>query len=102
MGTAEKLRSAEAREGLICNHPWVKGLCSFDQKVDRVQQFMKDGAEIGDVNVRVIEMTGEAGDVFMTHPLMLHAGSTNCAQRPRLVLSSTVYRGGVAVSALYE
>jgi hypothetical protein len=50
----------------------------------------------------VIEMTGEAGDVFMTHPLMLHAGSTNCAQSPRLVLSSTVYRAGVAVSALYE
>ena len=97
----EKLRSAEAREGLIRNHPWVKGLCSFDQKVDRVQQFMKDGAEIGDVNVRVIEMTGEAGDVFMTHPLMLHAGSMNCAQSPRLVLSSTVYRAGVAVPALY-
>ena len=100
--TAEKLRSAEAREGLIRDHPWVKCLCSFDQKVDRVQHFMKAGAEIGDVNVRVIEMTGEAGDVFMTHPLMLHAGSTNCAQSPRLVLSSTVYRAGVAVSALYE
>jgi hypothetical protein len=99
---AEKLRSAEAREGLIRNHPWVKGLCSFDPNVDRVQQFMKDGAEIGNVNVRVIEMTGEAGDVFMTHPLMLHAGSRNCAQSPRLVLSSTVYRAGVAVPALYE
>jgi hypothetical protein len=98
----EKLRSAEAREGLIRNHPWVKGLCSFDQKVDRVQQFVKEGAVINDVNVRVIEMTGDAGDVFMTHPLMLHAGSRNCAQSPRLVLSSTVYRAGVAVPALYE
>jgi hypothetical protein len=47
-------------------------------------------------------MTGDAGDVFMTHPLMLHAGSRNCAQSPRLVLSSTVYRAGVAVPALYE
>jgi hypothetical protein len=97
-----KLRSAEAREGLIRNHPWVKGLCSSDQKVDRVQQFVKEGAVINDVKVRVIEMTGEAGDIFMTHPLMLHAGSTNCAQSPRMVLSSTVYRAGVAVPALYE
>jgi hypothetical protein len=80
----------------------VKGLCSFDASVDRVQQFVKDGAAIGDVKVRVIEMTGETGDVFMTHPLMLHAGSTNCATDPRLVLSSTVYRAGVAVPALYE
>jgi hypothetical protein len=99
---AEKLRSAEAREALIRNYPWVKGLCSFDETVDRVQQFVKGGAVMRDVNVRVIEMTGEAGDVFMTHPLMLHAGSTNCAKDPRLVLSSTVYRAGVEVSALYQ
>jgi ectoine hydroxylase-related dioxygenase (phytanoyl-CoA dioxygenase family) len=99
---AEKLRSAEAREGLIRDYPWVKGLCSFDETVDRVRQFVKGGAVIGDVNVRVIEMTGEAGDVFMTHPLMLHAGSRNCARDPRLVLSSTVYRSGVSVDALYQ
>jgi hypothetical protein len=99
---AEKLRSAEAREGLIRDRPWVKGLCSFDANVDRVQQFIKDGTTIGDVNVRVVEMTGEPGDVFMTHPLILHAGSKNCAQDPRLVLSSAVYRAGVSVPALYE
>lgn len=101
-GPAEKLRSAEAREALIRSYPWVKELCSLDEKVDRVQQFVKGGAVIGDINVRVIEMTGEAGDVFMTHPLMLHAGSRNCAQDPRLVLSSTVYRAGVTVPALYQ
>jgi Phytanoyl-CoA dioxygenase (PhyH) len=99
---AEKLRSAEAREGLIRDYPWVKGLCSFDAKVDRMQRFVRAGAAIGDVNVRVIEMTGEAGDVFMAHPLMLHVGSTNCTQDPRLVLSSTVYRAGVSALALYE
>ncbi len=99
---AEKLRSAEAREGLIRNYPWVKALCSFDANVDRVQQFVKDGATIGDVKVRVVEMTGEAGDVFMAHPLVLHAGSVNCRQQPRLVLSSTVVRAGVSESGLYE
>jgi hypothetical protein len=98
----EKLRSAEARESLIRNYPWVKGLCSFDANVDRVQQFVKDGTAIGDVNIRVVEMTGEAGDVYMVHPLMLHAGSVNCTQVPRLVLSSIVYRAGVSVSAIYE
>ena len=80
----------------------MKGLCSFDETVDRVQQFMKGCAVMRDVNVRVIEMTGEAGDVFMTHPLILHAGSTNCAKDPRLVLSSSVFRAGVEVSALYQ
>lgn len=98
----EKLRSAEAREGLIRAYPWVKGLCTFDANVDRVRQFVRESAVIGEVNVRVIEMTGEPGDAFITHPLILHAGSTNCAKDPRLVLSSTVYRAGVTVPALYE
>lgn len=99
---AEKLQSAEAREGLIRDYPWVKGLCSFDANVDRMQKFVRAGAAIGDVKVRVIEMTGEAGDVFMAHPLTLHVGSANCTQDPRLVLSSTVYRAGVSAPALYE
>jgi hypothetical protein len=98
----DKLRSAEAREALIRAYSWMKELCSFDEKVDRVGRFVKEGAVIDNVDVRVVEMTGEPGDVFLTHPLILHAGSTNCAKDPRLVLSSTVFRSGVSVSAIYE
>jgi Phytanoyl-CoA dioxygenase (PhyH) len=98
----DKLRSAEAREALIRAYPLIKELCSFDENVDRVRRFVKEGAVIDDIDVRVVEMTGEPGDVFLTHPLMLHAGSTNCTKDPRLVLSSTVYRSGVSVSAIYE
>jgi ectoine hydroxylase-related dioxygenase (phytanoyl-CoA dioxygenase family) len=54
-----------------------------------------------DVELRVIEMTGEPGDVLLTHPLLLHAPARNCASVPRIVLSSTVFRSGVQQSALY-
>ncbi len=80
----------------------MKGLCSFDENVDRVRRFVKEGAVIDDVDVRVVEMTGEPGDVFLTHPLILHAGSTNCMKDPRLVLSSTVYRSGVSLTTIYQ
>jgi ectoine hydroxylase-related dioxygenase (phytanoyl-CoA dioxygenase family) len=46
-------------------------------------------------------MTGEPGDVLLTHPLLLHAPSKNCAASPRIVLSSTVYRSGVRPSEIY-
>ena len=98
----DRMRSADVRKALIRGSAWVKSLCSFDARVDRVQQFVKEGAVIDGIDVRVVEMTGEAGDVFVTHPLMLHASAKNCAKDPRLVLSSTVYREGVSVSALYQ
>lgn len=97
-----RLRSADARRALIRTHPWIKALCSLDGKTDRVRQFMKVGAAIDGNQVRVVEMTGNAGDVLMTHPLLLHAPATNCAREPRMALSSTVYRNGVDAAGLYQ
>ena len=97
-----RLRSADARKALIRTHPWIKRLCSLDQGIDRVRQFMKVGAVIDGNEVRVVEMTGNAGDVLVTHPLLLHAPATNCAKEPRMVLSSTVYRNGVDAAGLYQ
>jgi ectoine hydroxylase-related dioxygenase (phytanoyl-CoA dioxygenase family) len=56
---------------------------------------------LDDVELRVVEMTGEPGDVLLTHPLLLHAPAKNCAALPRIVLSSTVYRSGVRPSEIY-
>src|SRR5579863_8022776 len=42
----DRLRSADSRKALIRTCPWVKALCSFDERVDRVQQFMNDAAVV--------------------------------------------------------
>lgn len=96
-----RLHSADARKALIRTCPWMKALCAPDGTADRVRQFMESSASFDDVELRVVEMTGEAGDVLLTHPLLLHAPAKNCAPVPRLVLSSTIYRSGVQPSALY-
>ena len=98
---AELLKSADARNALIRTCSWVKELCSRDSADGRVQRFIESSEVFGDVKLRVIEMTGEPGDVLLTHPLLLHAPAKNCASVPRMVLSSTVYRSGVQLSALY-
>jgi Phytanoyl-CoA dioxygenase (PhyH) len=100
-GNVERLKSADARNGLIRTCSWVKELCSRDSADTRVQRFMERSEVSGDVELRVIEMTGEPGDVLLTHPLLLHAPARNCASIPRIVLSSTVFRSGVQQSALY-
>ncbi len=99
--SGERLHSADARKALIRTCPWMKALCAPDGTADRVRQFMESSASFDDVELRVVEMTGEAGDVLLTHPLLLHAPAKNCAPVPRLVLSSTIYRSGVQPSALY-
>jgi len=101
IGGAEKMRSAEVRKALIQRHRWIKGLCSFDSKVDRVRELMETTFTIDDVEVRVVELTGDPGDVILMHPLTMHAASPNCSAVPRMVLSTTVYQRGVNWNALY-
>ncbi|HZC45711.1 MAG TPA: phytanoyl-CoA dioxygenase family protein [Candidatus Acidoferrum sp.] len=98
----ERIRSADARKALIRTCPWVKELCSRDSSDGRVQRFMEEREVFDDVDLRVVEMTGEPGDVLLTHPLLLHAAAKNCAAVPRIVLSSTVYRSGVSWSEIYS
>jgi hypothetical protein len=92
--TVERLRSADARQALIRSCPWVEALCSADGTDERVQRFMERGEVFDDVELRVVQMTAEPGDVLLTHPYLLHAGAKNCASGPRIVLSSSVYRSG--------
>jgi hypothetical protein len=47
---------------------------------------------IDDVEVRVAEVTGRAGDVVVCHPWALHNGTPNTADRPRLMRACRVYR----------
>ena len=98
----EVLRSADARMRLIRAYPWVKALCSRDEKTDRVRRFMREGTRIDGVEVRVVEMIGEPGDVLLVHPMMLHAPALNCSSMPRFVVQTTAFRKGVEPFKLYR
>jgi Phytanoyl-CoA dioxygenase (PhyH) len=100
-GKAERWRSADVRNALIHTHPWVKALCSRDEDSNRIERFMNRGTTVEGVELRVVEMTGEPGDVYLVHPLMLHAPAPNCADIARIVLSSFVYRNDVSPEMIY-
>lgn len=44
------------------------------------------------IEVQLEELTGEPGDVVMTHPWTLHAGATSAGTTPRIMLRHHVYR----------
>ena len=97
-----RIRSADVRKGLIQRYRWVKELCSADSRKDRVEQFMRTATKAEDVDLRVVEMTGDPGDVYLMHPLMMHAASPNCLGMPRIALTTTIYKRGVDWRALYD
>jgi ectoine hydroxylase-related dioxygenase (phytanoyl-CoA dioxygenase family) len=99
---ARRLRSADVREALIRSYPWIKALCSRSETADRIGRFMNVSTAANGAELRVIEMTGDAGDTFLVHPLILHAASPNCANVPRMVLSTFVYRNGLEPGTLYQ
>lgn len=44
------------------------------------------------IEVRVEELTGDPGDVVLTHPWMLHAGASNIGVTPRMMLRHRILR----------
>jgi hypothetical protein len=83
-------KNARARRALLRSDPWLSGLHRPDDPRARIQQFMHDGADIDGVPVRVVEVTGCAGDVFLMHPGVLHARPVNAGNAPRFMTSGFV------------
>jgi hypothetical protein len=80
-------RSADVRKRLRADSPWFRALCSLRAGEDREARFMACAYDAG---LQVVELAGDAGDVFVMHPWLLHAPSENHGERPRLVLTERV------------
>jgi hypothetical protein len=59
---------------------------------------MRRGAVVEGVPVRVAELAGEAGDVVIGHPWLLHCGAPNCGPAPRLMRVQRVRLAAPAIS----
>jgi hypothetical protein len=82
--------SAKMRERLRSDHPWFARL--WYTPGDDVRGLLEDRARVHGVEVRVEEMTGDAGDVFVMHPFMLHGAAHNALEQPRMMLAQSLYR----------
>ena len=87
-----RARDAQAQRAWLWRaHPWLAALTGeAASPADRRKAFMEDGAEIEGISVRVVELTGEPGDMVLCHPTIVHTASPNCGTWPRLMRSGTV------------
>ena len=68
------------------SHPWLMALAGeAPSPADRVAAFMDRETVVEGVPLRVVELTGEPGDMVFCHPAMVHCGAPNRGAQPRLM-----------------
>ena len=83
------LAGADMRK-LLQKHPYIRDLHSAGDRNARIARFMDSVEHDGDIPLQVVENTGEAGDVILLHPLVLHVAAPNTGAEPRFLLSGGV------------
>jgi GT2 family glycosyltransferase len=76
--------SATTRKAFYRSHPWLDDLLTADESPDRYERLTAE-ADIDGLPARVVELTGEPGDIVIAHPLLAHCVSPNCARQPRFM-----------------
>ena len=75
---------------LLRAEPFFADLLAADPSADYLQHradlLHRTGA-VGNVQLQIVEMTGAPGDVWLMDLRMLHVGSPNAADRPRMMLT---------------
>jgi hypothetical protein len=78
--------AATRRDLFHRSHPWLMALTGKSPSpADRIAAFMEAGTEIDGLPARVVELTGEPGDMVFCHPAIAHCIAPNTAARPRFM-----------------
>ena len=94
----ERRLSADQRRGLGTkpwerfhrSHPWLMALTGqAPSPADRIAAFMDRETAVEGVPLRVVELTGEPGDMVFCHPVMVHCVAPNRGARPRFMRIKT-------------
>jgi hypothetical protein len=68
------------------SHPWLMALTGLaPSPADRTAAFMAGETIVEDVPLRVVELTGEPGDMVFCHPVIVHCRAQNHGARPRFM-----------------
>jgi GT2 family glycosyltransferase len=77
-------KTPNIRRAFYQSHPWLSALVANDGDRSSFERFTEE-ADVGGVPARVVELTGDPGDIVISHPLIAHCVSPNCARQPRFM-----------------
>ena len=69
------------RRAFYKSHPWLDALSTCEAPIEE----FGGEADVDGLPARVLELTGEPGDVVLTHPLVLHTPAPNRGEAPRMM-----------------
>ena len=84
----EKMK--RVRLALMASEPWLRDLTTAGDCTNRVQRFTKTEIVAG-IPVRVVELTGQPGDIVLCQPWLLHAVAPNCGRQPRMMCVQRIH-----------
>lgn len=100
---ANQPNGVELKDGIEAvnkGHEWFSKLTGHEEigqasnnKKNRIEYFMNQTVKSDGANLRVVETTAEAGDVFLCHPFLYHASSQNHSGIPRFMCNRTTPLG---------
>jgi len=88
LNTTPERDFTRVRDRVLASHPWFRELT----REDRTSADLMAEAEVDGTPVRVVELTGQAGDVYLTHPWILHSIAPNARDSPRMMRSRMIWR----------
>ena len=74
-------------------HSWLRDLWEPPQTAtddQRIHRYTIEGARIRDVDLRIVELTGHAGDAFIMHGDTFHAAAPNTSDEPRMMATNVI------------
>jgi hypothetical protein len=91
--------AAAVRKRVMRSHPWLEALETKTpgDAPSRITRFFDNDEDVFGVRVRVVELTADAGDVILMHPLLLHTRPTNAGRYPRFLLNKDLRTGAQLV-----
>ena len=63
----------------------------FSSQVENREKLLLENGKAGDVNLRIIELTGEPGDLYLADLRLLHTIAPNASNIPRLMLTNRFF-----------
>ncbi|MEV6266245.1 phytanoyl-CoA dioxygenase family protein [Kribbella sp. NPDC051936] len=85
--TTDEREFKAVRDQVLRSDPWLRNLTSEQRTVDPLEP-----TEIEGLPARVVELTGQAGDVYLTHPWILHSIAPNAGDVPRMMRSRFIWK----------
>lgn len=85
-----EIKVKDLKRKLYASHPWLRDLTRRDNSEDRRQRFMEESTDVFGYPLRVVELTGEPGEAYITNMSTLHARSFNVLDRPRFMTATPI------------